>query len=452
MFSLFAVGIVLFANVLEYYSVNQNTFEDFYKRLEIRAIVAAKAKFEEDNLSKTAYADIRKQHLEKLPKEDEIFIHVVRKGGRLSADTVMYNDEFLKTAIQKGQARYRDGDQFHLAHLYTDSTDATPEYYIAVLSAKNEFIGDYLNNLKRVILLTISLTIVVSLVIGLWVTGLILKPIRSITAGMRDITANKLHLRLNAKDGSDEISDLAATFNDMLDRLEIAFESQKNFISNASHELNTPLTTIIGESEYTLIKERPVETYQQSLNVILFQAERLKSITASLLYIAQTGFDGEKQEFAEIRIDEVLFSAKSVVDSIISDNQVYINLDLLPEDDNQLIVNGNQQLLETALVNVISNGCKYSDNGKVNVTIAASNKNVVLIVEDYGIGIPPKEISQIFDPFFRASNTRGIDGYGIGLPLSRNIIRLHNGELLVFSEVNKGTKIKIILPIAARIG
>lgn len=431
--------------------MNQNTFEDFYKRLEIRAIVAARAKFEENHLSKTAYADIRKQHLEKLSQENELFIPVHRIQGKLKADTVLFNVVFLDEAIQKGQSRYRENGIFYLAHLYVDSSGKEPSYYIVVLSAKNEFISEYLNNLKRVIVITLALTIVISLVIGLWVTNLILKPIRLITYGMRDITANKLHLRLDEKKGSDEIADLTATFNDMLDRLEIAFESQKNFISNASHELNTPLTTIIGESEYTLAKPRGEETYQDALKAILLQAERLKSITSSLLYIAQTGFDGEKQEFAPVRIDEVLFSAKKVVDSIIENNQVYINLELLPEDDDQLIINGNQQLLETALVNVISNGCKYSDNGKVNVTIAATNKNVVIIIEDFGIGIPEQEISQVFDPFFRASNTLGIDGYGIGLPLSRNIVRLHNGELLVFSEVNRGTKIKIILPIAVRV-
>lgn len=445
-FSVFTVCIVLFANVLEYYFVNQNTFEDFYKRLEIRAIVAARAKFEEENLSKTAYEDIRKQHLEKLPEENEVFVTVKAEGARLVADTVMFNEEFLSTAILRGQSRYRDGDNFYLAHLYTNPS-SQPENHIVVLSAKNEFIGNYLNNLKRVILITLVLTLIVSIVIGVWVTNLILKPIRAITIGMKDITANKLHLRLEAKDGSDEISDLAGTFNDMLDRLEIAFESQKNFISNASHELNTPLTTIIGESEYTLAKQREVATYQESLTAILFQAERLKSITTSLLYIAQTGFGGDVEEFVDIRIDEAVFSAKNVVDSIIPDNHVYINLDLLPEDDNQLIIKGNQQLLETAFVNVISNGCKYSDNGKVNVIIAATDKNVVVIIEDFGIGIPKEEIAQVFDPFFRASNTRGIDGYGIGLPLSRNIIRLHDGELLVFSEVNKGTKIKIILPV-----
>lgn len=449
MFTFLTIGIVLLANVLEYYFVNHNTFEDFYKRLEIRAIVAARAQFEEHELSKSAYEEIRRLHLEKLPQEHERFIPVRVQGNDRSVDTVIFNERFLEDAIATGQSRYRDGDLFYLAQLYRDEADYGAEPYIVVLSARNEFIGEYLNNLRRTIFITIGLTILLSIILGLWFTKLILRPIRAITHGMKDITANKLHLRLEPKGtGNDELTELTNTFNNMLNRLEIAFETQKNFISNASHELNTPLTTIIGESEYTLIKERDTEAYQQSMRVILFQAERLRNITTSLLHIAQTGFDGKKQVFGELRLDEIVYTAKETVDKIIPNNKVYINLELMPDDNDQLLIHGNQQLLETALVNVIINGCKYSDNDRVQVTIYATNKNCVVTVEDQGIGIPEGEVSQVFEPFFRASNTGKFDGYGIGLPLSRNIVRLHDGDLIVSSQENKGTKIKIILPIA----
>jgi signal transduction histidine kinase len=113
----------------------------------------------------------------------------------------------------------------------------------------------------------------------------------------------------------------------------------------------------------------------------------------------------------------------------------------------KLKVKGNEQLLHLALSNIISNACKYSNNNVVNVSIGASDQNVFVIVKDNGIGIPDNELKYIYDPFFRASNTLKYEGYGIGLPLTRNIIRLHNGEIIVSSIVGQGTTVQINLPI-----
>lgn len=447
-FTILTLSIVLTVSGMEYYLANQNTFEDFYKRLEIRAIIAAKAEFEKGKLEQGAFEELRKRHLETLPYEKEYFIPIDNIKATTRALRLDLHDEFFDEAVKRGSARYRDNNTFYLAYLYENETGAN----IVVISAQNEFIATYLANLRRVIVISIVATAMISLLIGLWFSKRIMKPIRRITEKMHDISANQLHLRLETADGTDEISQLSATFNNMLDRLEATFETQKNFISNASHELNTPLTAIIGESEYTLAKPRERQEYVSSMSVILSEAERLKKITNSLLQLAQTGYTGKKQEFVPIRLDEILYKVKETVDNIIPGNKVYINLELMPEDQAKLVVNGNGQLLELALVNIVINGCKYSSNEPVQVTIAAARKNVIIIIEDKGIGIPVNEIAYIYEPFFRASNTGKFNGYGIGLPLSRNIIRMHNGTLDVTSEENKGTKIKISLPLSTDAG
>lgn len=442
-FALLSIFIVLVVSVMEYYLANQNTFEDFYKRLEIRAIVAAKTTFEEGEMAQSAFEDLRRRHLETLPHEKEYFIPVNdywkvadEKGLKLDAD-------FYETAIKTGSVRHKDGNVFYLGFLYSEQKNN----YIVIISAENDYIVTYLSNLRKVLIITLLATVIISLLIGMWFSKRILKPIRLITEKMQDISANKLHLRLDEDGGTDELSGLAWTFNNMLDRLEATFETQKNFISNASHELNTPLTTIIGESEFVLSKPRSQEQYTESLSVILSEAERLRRITNSLLQLAQTGYTAKAQEFEQLRIDEVVYVAKETVDNIIPDNKVHINLGLMPEDESKLLIKGNQQLLELALVNIITNGCKYSDNQPVQVTMAAALEKVIVIIEDKGIGIPKDEIAYIYEPFFRASNTEKFNGYGIGLPLSRNIIRLHNGTLEVTSEENVGTKIKITIPL-----
>lgn len=444
-FTLFSVCLVFVLSIMEYYIVNQNTFEDFYKRLEIRAIVAAKAQFEKEEMEKSAYEEIRKLHLETLPQEKEYFVKANMPESISRVKALGLDEAFYRAVLSKGSTNFRSHDIFYLGYLYAENNSE----YIVIISAKNEYIELYLKTLRRIIITSIAATMIISLLIGLLFSNMVLRPLRVITQKMRDISANQLHHRLDSGKGRDEISLLSDTFNNMLDRLEATFETQKNFISNASHELNTPLTSIIGESEYVLSKERTPEEYKRSLQVILKQAGRLEKITSSLLRLAQTGYNGEKQEFIELRLDEIVYKAKEIADNIIPDNKVYIDLNLMPEDEDKLIIKGNPQLLELALVNIILNGCKYSMNKPVLVALAATSNNAIVIIKDEGIGIPDDEIAYIYEPFFRASNTVKFNGYGIGLPLSRNIIRMHGGQLEVTSQVNVGTKIKITLPLNA---
>lgn len=442
-FTLLATILVLVVNLIEYYFANQNTFEDFYKRLEIRAIVAARTAYGQEQMGKIAYEELRQQHLEKLPDEREYFIEPQQFQQSSLPSELLVRKDFTEDIRSKGKARYRSKSMFYYGYLYRDKSGD----HLVVVSARNEFIEAYLINLRNNIIISIAFTIVLALLAGFWFSSLVLKPLRTITAKMQEIGATQLHLRLKTGKGKDEISELSATFNNMLDRLEATFETQKNFISNASHELNTPLTSIIGESEYVLAKDRSPEEYRNALTVVLTEAERLRKITNSLLQLAQTGYNGKNQEFEQLRIDEIIYGVKATVDNIVPDNKVYINHSLMPEDEDKLVIKGNAQLLELAIANIVINGCKYSSNKPVQVTIAAAYLKVIVIVEDEGIGIPWNELDYIYEPFFRASNTSRFNGYGIGLPLARNIIRMHNGTLDVTSVENVGTRIKITLPL-----
>jgi len=208
---------------------------------------------------------------------------------------------------------------------------------------------------------------------------------------------------LNDSNRSDELNELARTFNDMLDRIETSFETQNNFISNASHELRTPLTAIIGEADVVLSKPRRPEEYIEALYIVLQEAEKLDNKTKALLFLAQTGFNGKVQKFDKVRMDQLLWDVKENLESLNAKNKIHLDMELLPENPMKLKVNGNQQLLHLALSNIISNGCKYSDYDTVVVSIGASDDFVYVVIRDKGIGIPENEIKYIYDPFFRAS-------------------------------------------------
>jgi signal transduction histidine kinase len=266
---------------------------------------------------------------------------------------------------------------------------------------------------------------------------------------VNSISTDNIHLRLDDNHNSVEINRLATTFNNLLNRIEIAIETNKNFISNASHEFGTPLTAIIGEADVALLKDRTIVEYQETLQKILKQSERLNKISQSLLFLAQIGYKENKLNFTIIRTDELIMQANEIMNQLIPKNNIKIDFDLLPENPKKLKVLGNKELLILAMTNILTNACKYSSNKPVIVSLASTNNQIVIIVKDQGIGIPESELPFIFDPFYRASNTAAYDGYGIGLPLTQNIIKIHKGELIISSVLHIGVTIQVKLPVAS---
>lgn len=443
LFAGLTVSTILMMSILVYYFANQHSFEDFYKRLEIRAYLSAKATLPYYESDSAIYNEIREEHLEKLPSEKEYFLPVAADGSIHNDEQLALPAEFYSQVIREKKATYREGDRFYEGVLYKSKQGL----YIVIVSAINKYNAEYLGWLRRILIISSVASSVILVGAGIFFSRYILQPIRHMMGQVKSISSRNLHLRLNVDNSGDEINDLANTFNNMLDRLETAFETQNNFVSNASHELSTPLTAIIGEAELALNKERTSEKYIYSLQNILSEAGRLEHITKSLLHLAQTGFDGKKQEWSQLRSDELLFTVKHTIDKLHPGNKVEIDYSLFPEEEDKLLIPGNEQLLELALSNIVMNAVKYSNNQPVSIALAATEKKNIIIVKDQGIGIPPEDLPYIFSPFFRASNTSHFKGYGIGLPLAMNIIRMHKGDIIVNSQVNHGTEIRVELPL-----
>lgn len=438
-----SISTIMVMSILVYYFANQHSFEDFYKRLEIRAYLTARASLPYYEADSVIYNEIRDEHLEKLPAEKEYFLAVSSSGTVTQDSSLRLPASFYQQVLTQKQATHRKGNRFYEGVLYKSKQGL----YIVIVSAINQYSIEYLGWLRKILLICFIVSSAIMITAGIFFSRYILQPIRLIMTQVKSISSRNLHLRLHAKASRDEIDELATTFNNMLDRLETAFETQNNFVSNASHELSTPLTAIIGETELALSKSRSQETYIDALRNILKEAGRLEHITKSLLHLAQTGFDGKKQDWGLVRVDELLFTIKNTVDKITPGSQITIDYSLFPEEEEKLSVSGNEQLLELALSNIVLNGCKYSNNSPVSIALAATDKKVIINVKDQGIGIPQNDLPYIFSPFFRASNTGHFKGYGIGLPLAMNIIRMHKGDIIVSSQVNVGTEIRVELPL-----
>jgi len=412
----------------------------FLKRLEDRAKIVASIHFQKDPEKIRYYKELKKNGLEELIEEEEFVLKIN------SANSFEYNtklnlpNDFYTKILSTGKNFFEIDNKYYFGQVFEENG----QKYIVIVGAR-----DRKGNTTTVYIVKIMLFgglgfVLLAFFLGRLLAIGVINPVSRITKEVNRISASNLHNRLPELKNSDEISDLTATFNDMLDRLETSFEIQANFINNASHELKTPITTIIAESEIMLLKEREVPEYIQSLENIYSQASRLGNLTESLLKLTQTGYDGKKQVLDIARIDELLLDVKSDIDKIFPDNRVSVKLNFAPKDSNLLLIPCNKPLLELAINNIITNGVKYSDNNEVFVMLTANEESIKISINDIGIGIPPEDIPHLYEPFFRGKIAAKYIGYGLGLPLASKIIRMHDGEIQVQSEQNKGTIVTII--------
>lgn len=442
LFTLSCSLLLITVSSVVYYVANNNAFQDFYTRLQLRADIAARVYLDTDKTSTGAFERIRAEHLQRLPEEREDIFHLdslpaLRSGLPYSR----LPPSFFQVLREEQAASYRDGYRFYRGIRY-----GTPQGdYGVIVSAEHSYARDFLQNLRTILITVNLLGVVFIFTIGFLFSRQALSPIRKIRQEMNAISATSLHKRLAVKEGNDEIAELGNTFNHLLGRLETAFETQNNFVSNASHELNTPLTAIMGEAEFALSRERSPEVYRQSMEVVLSQAEKLRNITHSLLQLAQAGFSGNLS-FEEVEVEPLLQQVLDVAHGIYPDCNLQQNNSLTPAQKQTLTLNGNFHLLELCLSNLLLNACKYSGGNAVTVAVAASEKDILFLITDRGIGIPARDLPNIFDPFFRASNVHASEGYGIGLPLAKSIVRLHKGDLSVSSQEGRGTEVIVKFP------
>ncbi len=447
LFTALTATVFFILNITVYFFLSESAHNDFNKRVELRAKISAKYRFEHDAESTESFRELQRQYMEKLP-EEKAFILEVEKGAKMTKTPLAPElpTRYLEQIINADGATvfYKKGYRHYAGLLYKENTG---DDHIVIKSAVNVYAREMMQHLLIIKIITFICAVALIFTVGKYFSRRTFQPFRDITAKVKQISQGNLHLRLQEQKGSDEIATLITTFNEMLDRLETSFEAQNNFISNASHELRTPLTSIVGEADYALQRERTADGYKQSLENITKQAEKLQHLTKGLLSLAQTGFDGKKQKHEAVRLDQLIFDVKDSVDAIFPESSIKINMHALPHENASMTVMGNYDLLKIAIGNIVMNACKYSNNQKVEVDLIIESALAKIIVKDNGIGIPEKDIKQIYIPFFRASNVKDYEGYGIGMPLSNNIIRIHRGSIDINSKVNIGTQVTVNLPI-----
>ena len=295
-----------------------------------------------------------------------------------------------------------------------------------------------LNNIRIITLYSIAPLVLLSFVGGYSIASLGLKPLEDLNKEMRNKSTENLGQEIEFVDKGDEISQLIKSFNRMSRRLNRSFESQKEFVENASHELKTPLAIIQANLDTALedgdiSKKELIELLKSSKESVKF----MDTLTEDLLLLSVLE---HKLSSEEVDLNTLLKALVTESKRIMNGKKIKINLS---NKCPQCTIKANEVLLKRAFMNILENAIKYSEASKIEVkTVRGKKGKIEITIEDNGKGVPKEHIDRIFDRFYRVdkSRSRGTGGSGLGLSITKKIIERYNGDIEVRSKENNGTR------------
>lgn len=432
---LFAVIVVLLLLMIiftTYGLFEQYRIEDYRTRLtnKVEALINTVDDFE--RLSKDAYKVTNLSRDGALYDENIVIFN--------QAGDIIYNYSFYNLVKINEQKKLLDNNIDEIFYsesiaeiLYKRTKKNGNEYIIAISAFDKYGLGKltYLRNLFIVIFVSSSLLV---LLIGWFYSGRILQPITKMIHDVDEIGAGNLNKRLQESNNKDELNQLAKTFNNMLARVDSAFKSQEMFVANASHELRTPLTSLTVHLEITLLKERNIDEYKQTIESVLDDIKNLNSISNSLILLIQT--DLKEKDFPQIpvRIDEVLWQVEQEYQSKNKNYHIHIQYETMPDDEKYMTILGEPLLIKTCFNNLIENACKFSVDHSVVVNLSFDDEQIYIRFVNQGE--LDSDLEMIFQPFYRSNNARTFEGHGLGLAIVSKIVDLHHGKVGLKSENN----------------
>lgn len=278
---------------------------------------------------------------------------------------------------------------------------------------------------------------VISILGGYLFIKRILKPIQKVTKTAHDIEqSGNLKKRIDNGNGGDEAHQLARTFNQMIEKIDTAFETQKRFTSDASHELRTPTSVILAQSEFHLEKDRTTDEYKKALTVINRQSNKMANIIKDMLDYTRLEMKSQDYVKENINLSRLVESTSFDLSSLREKN---ISLKSKVEDN--IFILANKELISRLLVNIINNAYRYGvENGNILVSLFKKGEKIILSVKDDGLGIAEKDIENIFERFYQADASRRTIGTGLGLPMVKKIVEFHNAQIDIKSKLGEGSE------------
>jgi signal transduction histidine kinase len=418
---------------------------EFQDRMRDRGTHAAKLLIQVEEVDEALLLKIERNSTVRLPEESiRIYDHHDSLIFQLAGEAQPPAPKTLLDQVRlEEEVSSVHGLQEELAFTFNDQYDR----FVVIVTGKDIFGRSKLRNLGRVLFSTFLIGTLLTFLVARFYAQRALSPVKRLVAELRGIGAADLSRRVQVDNDRDELAQLASSFNELLSRLQEAFQAQKNFIANASHEMRTPLTTISGQIDVLLLRDRSTEEYRKVLVSVLEDMHTLNRLADRLLLLAQAETQGTATTFAPVRMDEVVWSARAELLKAEPGHTCHVSIEEV-EDEADLMVSGNEMLLRSLIFNLMDNACKYAPDRTAHVALKGPGPVVRIAVSDHGPGISEQDLGRIFEPFFRATNTSGAKGHGIGLSLALRIAQLHGGGIKVRSVAGEGTRFTVRLPKA----
>jgi two-component system, OmpR family, sensor histidine kinase ArlS len=429
-----ALSLFLFSVYIYFASANSRK-QLFYDRLKNKAI-ATKEIYDQHNL-------IAERIITSIPEQSE---YVFDENDKLifainDLHDFKFDEEFFKSVTKNKELyfEYNGGVKLGYKEGYAFAFGIGLTRRLIAITAYNKPSFEQLASLATILLAGNLFFLVAVGFFAYFISTKAFKPINQLVSQVESFQGHDLNFRLKYANEIDEIGIVASSFNKLLDRIRLMVDSQKAFISFASHELRTPLAAINGTLETSLKYDRDYESVQKSQQTTKTEVERAILLVNGLLELAKIeSLRGVRQK-QQLNIVDILLNAISYYKAKNPSQEFSLELsDSLSKDP--IEVGGDVELLLTAFTNLIDNASKYSKRNKIRITIQFMPKRKISIrIFDTGIGIENGDKTRLFDPLFRGKNTRGFDGFGLGLSLTQRIIALHDGAIFFYANEPVGT-------------
>ncbi len=338
-------------------------------------------------------------------------------------------------SLKKGDFRHFTLEKIRIVQFHSDRNG---KIYIQAATTINDKVQSQMDHLKNILIILIPILLILSVIAGFFIIKSSLTPVKNAVHEVMDIESHNLNKRITSLTSNDEIEELITTFNFMLDKLDESFSKIKRFSNDVSHELKTPLTIIRGEIELGLRKDRSNEEYKDILKSTLDETISLQELINNLLFLSKSNNKEIEEEFKEVELDEILTDVILQNAKLIESKNIKFDF----EPFETVMVHGHPFLLKIMISNILQNAIKYSHK---NSTVEITLDDEKLIIKDYGIGIKPEDIKNIFDRFYQVDDARSGSGYGLGLSIVKSIANIHKFTVDIQSSYDEYTKFIINL-------
>ncbi|WP_420643256.1 ATP-binding protein [Candidatus Leptofilum sp.] len=441
--------LLLFAGFL-YLQLQRTLFNQMDTALELAAVQAQVMVVEQDG--RLAFQSTPNSQTLSRRLDDDFAISLLSDSGELLDQ--LTSDDDIPLILPSGAGPFTLADRAEMWRSYNLPVGLPGSNQTGWLQVSQELepVQDTLAAFRNQILLGLPLALLLAGLGGYFLAGRALRPMDRMTQTAQASSGQDLSKRIQHQGPADEIGRLAQTFDAMLDRLESAFRREQQFTGDAAHELRTPLTALKGQLEVTLSRPRQVADYQNTLQAMSQQVERLIHLSSSLLYLSRLEQDQLPLSPEIIIVADFFNALLDQIRPLAQEKSIQIHTNISAD----LQFHGHLDLLIRLFLNLLDNAIKYTPvNGRITLKAATALPNIIITLHNNGQPIPPEHLPHLFNRFYRAeaartrTETGSLQGAGLGLAIAQEIAKIHQGEISVTSQPKAGTTFIVTLPATA---